>query len=211
MSFPLLRALVVILIASIGLSACSRPGLRPDVQSTVTVLDWQQRQIRLNDIHQWDVSGRIAMQTTDDAWSASMEWQQSGDNYDIRLFGPLGGEALSIKGQQDFVELTNDDGEIFTAASAAELIYRQTGWRVPVDGLRYWVRALAAPQIPAEHFFNQGGRLSELRQLDWIVYYQDYQQVNNLEMPRKIRLEHGHFTVKLILRDWQLERRLSDT
>jgi len=209
MSAPLLRGLALGLIMLSGLTACSQPMQRPAADSTATVLDWQQRQDHLSEMQQWDVSGRIAMQTTDDAWSASMKWQQTGDDYDVRLFGPLGGEALSIKGRQDHVLLTNDDGETFSAADAATLIYRQTGWQVPVDGLRYWVRALAAPQAAAERFFDPAGRLSELHQSGWIVYYKDYRVVNNLEMPRKLRLVNQHFTVKLILRDWQLKPRLS--
>jgi len=211
MSFPLLRVLLLGLVMLFGLSACSLPNLRSDAESTVTLLDWQQRQDRLNDIQQWDVSGRIAMQTTNDAWSASMKWRQAGDDYDIRLFGPLGGKALSIKGRQDQVLLTNDDGETFSEANAATLIYRQTGWEVPVDGLRYWVRALAAPQAPAEHFYDQAGRLSELHQSDWTIYYQDYLVISNIEMPRKLRLVNEHFTVKLVLRDWQLEDRSDDS
>ena len=133
-----------------------------------------------------------------------MRWQQTDNDYDLRLFGPLGGTVLSIKGGEDYVFLTTDKGETFSERSAAGLIYRQTGWDIPVDGLRYWSRALVLPEVPAKQVFDHSGRLSELRQSDWTIYYEDYRLIDDLEMPRKIRLENAHFTVKLILRDWQL-------
>lgn len=202
--FSPLRALALAFMVLFGLSACTQTNLRTDTRSDAKQRDWSQRLEQLNAIQQWDVSGRIAMQTPDDAWSASMSWKQTGDDYDIRLFGPLGGKALSIKGGEGYVFLTTDKGETFSEVNAARLIYRQTGWQVPVEGLRYWARALAVPESPSKQVFDQVGRLSELHQSDWTIYYQDYRIVNNLEMPRKIRMVNEHFTVKLILRDWQL-------
>ena len=51
---------------------------------------------------------------------------------------------------------------------------------------------------------DQQGRLQELKQSGWVIHYESYQEAGLLEMPRKMRLEHENFTVKLILRDWQL-------
>jgi len=197
-----LRVLVLATLVLQGLAACSVSEIRPESVSTV---DWPERQALVSKIGQWDVSGRIALQTTDDAWSASIKWQQSRDSYDIQLFGPLGGKALSIQGRENYINLITDKGETFTASSAVDLIYRQTGWQIPVDGLRYWARALPMPEVPAEKIYDQAGRLSELRQSNWTIYYQDYRPIDNLLMPRKIRLESEHFTVKLILKDWQLD------
>jgi len=207
MSFSFSRALALAIMVLLGLSACTQANLRTDTPSDARLRNWPQRLKQLNAIRQWDVSGRIAMQTTDDAWSASMSWKQIGNDYDIRLFGPLGGKALSIKGSEDYVFLTTDKGETFSDVSAVRLIYRQTGWQVPVEGLRYWARALAAPEAPSRQVFDQVGRLSELHQSDWTIYYQDYRIINNLEMPRKMRMVNEHFTVKLVLRDWQLARK----
>jgi len=113
--------------------------------------------------------------------------------------------ALAIKGGEDYAYLTTDKGEIFSEANAASLIYHQTGWQVPVEGLRYWARALEVPELPSKQVFDPAGRLTELHQSDWTIYYQDYRIINRLEMPRKVRMENEHFTVKLILRDWHLK------
>jgi outer membrane lipoprotein LolB len=147
------------------------------------------------------------MQTEDDAWSASLKWRQNTADYDLVLYGPLGRRVMSVTGGQGHVILTTDEGETFTDSSASALIYRQTGWQVPVENLHYWTRALEVPGQAAARSYDSAGRLSELSQSDWVVYYEDYQVVGQLEMPKKLRLVHQQLTVKLILRDWQLERR----
>lgn len=186
-------------------AACSVPLTQPDAELRSGLLSWDQRQSRLRNIHTWAVDGRIAMQTADDAWSASMKWQQNNADYDLKLYGPLGRNLMSVIGGDDYVILTTNDGETFSESSASSLIYRQTGWQVPVEYLRYWARAMAVPDIPANHRHDNLGRLLQLNQSGWEITYQGYEAVGELEMPRKIRLEHKQFSVKLIMRDWQLE------
>lgn len=197
----------IVAAAAIMLSILNACSLSPAIQAdrTMSPADWQQRQQLIQTMQAWFVIGRIAMQSPDDAWSASMDWKQAGNNYDINLYGPLGGRVISIEGRPDQVILTNDDGETYTELNASQLIYRHTGWQIPVEGLRHWARAIAAPGDVAEHYFDESGRLSELRQSDWVIRYQDYQQVNGLMMPRKLRLTNKYLTVKMIIRDWRFQ------
>ena len=169
--------------------------------------DWEQRQSFLADINAWAVNGRIAMRTAEDAWSASLKWQQHNADYDLELYGPLGRKLMSVTGSDDYVILTTDEGETFSESSASSLIYRQTGWQVPVEHLRYWARAMTVPGILANSQYDDLGRLSQLKQSDWDITYQDYQVLGQLEMPRKILLLHREFSVKLIMRDWELEQK----
>jgi len=198
MNIALTRALAVLLL--LLPTACSLPVQRP----AEGLMDWAQRQSYLTQIDTWTVDGRIAMQSQDDAWSASLKWQQQNTDYDLKLFGPLGRKALSVIGGEDYVILITDEGETFSESSATSLIYRQTGWQVPVENLRYWARAMAVPGQAEISQYDEQGRLQELSQSGWVIHYESYQEAGQLEMPRKMRLEHEHFTVKLILRDWQL-------
>jgi outer membrane lipoprotein LolB len=198
------RALALVLM--LLTAACSVPLTQPDVGSRSGLLDWDQRQSFLKGINAWGVDGRIAMRTANDAWSASLKWRQHKADYDLELYGPLGRKLMSVTGSDDYVILTTDEGETFSESSASSLIYRQTGWQVPVEYLRYWARAMVVPGIPANSRFDDLGRLSHLNQSEWDITYQDYRILGQLEMPRKIRLSHREFSVKLIMRDWQLEQ-----
>lgn len=198
MKISLTRALAALLL--LLPTACSLPVQQP----ADGLMDWAQRQSYLVQVDTWTVEGRIAMQSQDDAWSASLKWQQKNADYDLKLFGPLGRKALSVIGGEDYVILTTDEGETFSESSATSLIYRQTGWQVPVENLRYWARAMAVPGQTQISRHDQQGRLQELKQSGWVIHYESYQEAGLLEMPRKMRLEHENFTVKLILRDWRL-------
>ena len=189
------------------LTACSMPVTRTDSAAKTSLLNWNERLAYLQQTDEWGVSGRIAMRTPEDAWSASLKWQQRDTDFDIQLFGPLGGKALSVTGGKDYVVLTTDEGETFSEQNAAALIYRQTGWHVPVDSLHYWARAMQIPGQDALVEHDKNGRLTRLQQAGWDIHYQDYQVVDQLEMPRKLRLENKNFTVKLIFRGWQLGQR----
>lgn len=189
----------------IMVAGCSMPLTR-DTAAT-TLLSWQERQNYLQQLRAWSVNGRIAMRTPKDAWSASLKWQQQGGNYDIELFGPLGGKALSVSGGSDYVVLTTDEGDTFSQQNASMLIYEQTGWQVPVESLNYWARAMPVPGEVAQLEHDEQGRLSRIQQAGWDIRFQDYQVVNQLVMPRKLRLESRHFTVKLVFRNWQLDKR----
>jgi outer membrane lipoprotein LolB len=205
MFFNRLRTVAIVGILLSFLNACSSLQPKSGDLAMSDAVDWQHREQLIQAVREWDVSGRIAMRTDNDAWSASMKWKQAQDNYDIELFGPLGGRVVSIEGGKHYVSLTNDEGKTYTEINATQLIQRHTGWQMPVEDLRYWARAIAAPGSSAEYFYDESGRLSGLHQSGWVIEYQDYQLVEGLLMPRKLRLSNRHFTLKMLFRNWQFQ------
>lgn len=183
-------------------SACTPPWVKPQPGEDTTI-DWHERRLLLADRPDWRAKGRMAMQTADDAWSASMSWIQIGDLYEMELFGPLGGRRLLIEGGRDHVILTTAEGEKFAERSAQRLIERQTGWVMPVDSLRYWVQGMLAPGGSGEEIFDDRGQLQELRQSGWTVRYRGYQDIDGIPMPRKVSLQSKLLKIKFSIRDWR--------
>jgi len=187
-------------IMLMGLSACATVD-EPRGAPTA-VLDWPARQQVLASLSDWRAVGRVAMQTTDDAWSASIDWDQIAERYEIRLSGPLGGNAMTIIGGPGYVVLETAEGDRYIETNAGRLIESKTGWHIPVEGLKYWALGLTEPGQPADQVFDDKGRLTELRQSGWVIRYQAYRLMENIEMPRKIQLANNHFKVKLVIKDW---------
>ena len=185
-----------------GLSACATLD-QPDTVSQPP-LAWAERQQYLAGLESWKMSGRVAVQTKEDSWSATIRWNQMPARYAINLSGPLGGNAMTIQGGPGYVVMQTSDGEKYSETNPDRLIEAQTGWQIPVAGLRYWAMGLVAPQSPAAQAFDAQGRVSELRQSGWTIQYQRYQRKNQTEMPDKIQLENERFKVKLVVKDWQL-------
>ena len=178
---------VLVLGLVLGLTGCSglttrEPGALPGADS-------------------WVLEGRIALRLEDEGWHAGLLWQQHPDHYYIRLQGPLGQGALELNGGPEGVVLERADGRISRARDPDILLYQETGWQLPVSGLRYWVRGRPLPGLEARSRRDEQGRLVELYQAGWAIRYTDFFATGAL--PRRIELVNGAVRVKLIIDQWQ--------
>lgn len=164
---------------------------------------WQRHSEALKSLHDWRLTGRMAIQTEDEGWHASLDWHQEGDAYDIHLSGPLGGGSVRLTGNEQWVELQKDDGQRVSAADPEWLLYRQLGWRVPVSALRYWVLGLPAPG-QAEWELDPYGHLSLLRQGGWEIRFLDYRREQRLELPGRVFMSNQRAQVRLVVGRWEL-------
>lgn len=195
------RPAVVLLLLAFGwLAGCAARAPRPDSALEVA---WRAHAERVGAVAAWRADGRVAIRIDQEGWTASFGWRQARDRFDIQLAGPFGQGVVELTGDRAGAELIQSDGSRQRAASADELLARQTGWRLPVAGLRHWILGLPAPDRPAERSLDESGRLAELRQDQWAITYDGYQLVDGLEMPRKMRLINGDVQVKLVVAQWR--------
>lgn len=199
-------ALMVVML--LGLSSCAILDEKPADQN-IKPLDWQTRQQLLSSLDDWQVLGRVAMQTDDDAWSASIDWSQEQERYFIQLSGPFNSQAMTITGGPGYAVMVTSDGEKFIETDVNRLLEQHTGWQMPVDGLKYWALGLVDPDQPAQRVFDEQGRLNRLSQSGWTIQYKSYSMQGKVEMPRKIHLENSHFKVKLVFMNWKFDLRES--
>jgi len=151
----------------------------------------------------WGLSGRIAVRAAEEGWHASLRWQQTGEAFRIELSGPLGQGAIRLHSDGGMVHLEAADGMRDQAANADLLLARHTGWRLPVSGLRYWVRGLAVPARPAHWTRGAGGRPAHLRQDGWDIRYTDFQDPSGRgPLPRRIELERDGLQARLVIDSW---------
>lgn len=102
----------------------------------------EQRKAKTQTISSWNIRGALAAKNKNKGWSASMNWVQQGpENYQIRLMGPLGSGAVLINKSGNTITF-QDGAKKITSSSADELLAKQTGIRLPVSNLYYWIRGL---------------------------------------------------------------------
>lgn len=196
MSAKLLPLLLILL-----LTACAVTPPRPP--ATSRELAWQERQTRLHPISKWQLTGRLAIQSGDDGWNATLIWQQDADRYQMQLIAPLGQGSLQLEGDSQGVVLRNSEGRSAVAADPDQLILSELGWRVPVSALRYWVLGLAAPG-EATLELDQYGRLDRLRQDGWEVTFLDYVMQGTTELPARLFITNHQAQVRLVIKRWEL-------
>lgn len=187
--------------------SCSTPLPRPaDAQLQQL---WQQHEAALLSVRHWELRGRLAVRADDQGGQATLVWRRDGSHHDIRLGGPLGRGMLQLTQDESGAQLQDAEQRIVRAPSAEELLFRYSGWDLPVENLNYWVRGLPVPDVAMEWELNDNGFLKTLRQETWEVQYQEYVLVDGRNLPRRLSLSNPRKTagqpamqVRLVIERW---------
>src|SRR3990167_4543047 len=124
------------------------PPALPPVENPAAT--WQARQTELRPITAWKIQGRLAMRAAEEGWQASLNWVREGERHRIDLIGPLVRGHLRLTRDDQGAELRDADQHSWRAENPEQLLYRATGWLVPLDGLHYWVLGLPLPDRSEE-------------------------------------------------------------
>lgn len=162
------------------------------------------RDSTLKAIQSFESSGVLAIRTSRDASSLHWQWQQQGSQYFLTLRGPVSFGTVWLKGTPTGVVLVMPDGRTVKAARADQLLLKETGWKLPVSGLYYWIRGLPDPQTPSGKTFDARHRLVLLKQSGWTIRYPEYQSANGIDLPAKITLSTRDINVKIVIRKWRI-------
>jgi outer membrane lipoprotein LolB len=184
------------------MAACST--ITPKPSAPTVQIPWKDRQTSLSNIHSWRLNGKIAVQTTRDSGSATVDWVQNRNQFSISLLGPLGSNGLKLSGQPGRVNLQTSDGKNYSASSPEQLLAEKWGFHLPVSNMNYWIRGLPAPGPSANTRFDSYGRLSELVQQGWDVQYQSYSHIGRMELPERISITSSSLKVKIVVYQWNV-------
>ncbi|NOY62085.1 MAG: outer membrane lipoprotein LolB [Gammaproteobacteria bacterium] len=197
-------------MALLLLAACTTT---PSIKHSPEQLEelWQAHQQQLKRISNWEIDGRAAVRANNDGGQISLSWQQQADHYTIELSAPFGQGVVKLKGARDGVAASFPDEEEVYATDVAALLHERLGWRVPVNGLQYWVLGLPAPDAAAQRKLDGSGRLARLQQSQWRVDFKRYTTVDGLSLPKKITLNRDGLRIKLIIDQWHVARRADET
>jgi outer membrane lipoprotein LolB len=196
--------LLWIFTAALFLSSCTT--INPP--STGSFLPWKKRAPTLSRIQNWQLNGKIALQTAEEAGSAMVSWQQHQDQFNLTLSGPLGMNPLQLSGQPGRVTLLTANGKKYEAESPEQLLSQQWGWHLPLSHLHYWIRGLPAPGIPSLLVWDKAQHVSQLKQANFDIQYIDYIKVADsygvVDLPSRITIVSPFIKIKIIVYEWKL-------
>jgi outer membrane lipoprotein LolB len=178
---------------------------------------WQARQTALRAVTAWRLQGRLALRAAEEGWQADIAWVREGARQQIDLSGPLGRGHLRLTQDGSGAELRDAQRRRWRAANAGELLYRVTGWFVPLDGLDDWMLGLPAPGPVAQLELDDQGRLKTLVQSGWDIRFLRYARQDGLDLPEKIFMKRQGGTnaqdaavqVHLLIERWTLDEKNS--
>lgn len=199
-TFFLISALMLMLTGC-GFNKADRQSAQPALNKKVSK---QSRQNKLMALRTWRVSGAISIRVQGKTEIGSFTWSQNGRGYDFRTFGPLHMAGVRIQGSPGSVRLYKDAGKPIIAPTPEKLMQDQLGWSLPLANFRYWGRAIPAPGISAQKSYDSFGHLAQLNQQGWRIQYQSYQGVDELDLPKTIKLNNRNVQVKIVFKRWRL-------
>jgi|TARA_B110000503_G_scaffold53778_1_gene86354 outer membrane lipoprotein LolB len=190
---------IIFLLLTILVSSCA---INKD-HSLLNIISWEQHLNKIAQLDHWILQGKIGYRDSKEGGTAWISWDQQGDDFDVRLSGPLGVGATRITGNEYYAQLQRGARQPDTAKSAEELTELLFGWRWPVKQLRFWVRGIAAPSSSKmASSYNRDGTLNSLKQSGWTLQFFDYQEIEDWKLPGNIQGNKGAYQFNLKIKKW---------
>ena len=193
---------VLALSALLLLTACASSPLRSP--------GWQAHRSSVTGVTDWQLDGRLNIRQGRESDTVNLNWKQSGDRVSIRLSAT----ALSLGGVliegDDTLVVIEKSGEEPRALPGLDALSREfLDYDFPAAYLRWWVRGLPVPSLPATPVLDQNQLLSSLVQTApggqrWELSYENYERVGAVILPRRINLSSQGVLLRFLIGDWRL-------
>lgn len=169
------------------------------------IQDWPRRSAALQALTQYQFSGRLAVASGGEGFSAGLQWQQQQQRSAVRFQAPLGFNAAQIDFDGSRLRVTGSDGAVLEGEPAQRGLSEALGFTLPLSSLRYWLAGTSDPaDASAVETLDDMQRLQRLMQSGWLIEYGEYQRVGGEWMPRRLTLNREAVRVRLVINRWQL-------
>jgi len=155
--------------------------------------------------HDFRVMGRVSVRNTQDHFSGNVHWQHTGPEDHILLLSPLGQTVAEIWSNRDQASLLTTKQEEFHARNVEDLTEEILGWRLPLNGLQYWIQGTHSPVSTAKIELDSDDRIVAIHQDGWQILYVRYfaaQSGQNIIRPRIIELQYDDLKIRMVVDNW---------
>jgi len=147
--------------------------------------------------------GKIAVRGPGDAFSASFDWIQTGEAFDIELWGPLGQGRVHLRGDGRRLTVTDARGATTSGISAEPFMASALGWSVPISALPFWVRGRYDPgSSVAEQLRTADGTLASFEQLGWTVAVSRWGESALGPVPLRVVAVQRERRIVIVCKEW---------
>jgi len=169
---------------------------------------WAAEQEKRQQVNNWEIRGRLGVQTQTTGGSMDIIWKNADQDYSIRLIAPLGAGGYQIQGNSDYAEIRFPDGQT-NMVSNMDLVFSSIfDIDLPASAVKDWIRGLPSKALTVEQIsWNEQGLLAKIKQSGWNVEMTKYTG-SEILMPHAIYLsrdDDSELDVRLILRRWLVD------
>jgi outer membrane lipoprotein LolB len=164
-------------------------------------LDPQARATRLRAVEDWQMSGRLAVNTGERAFQARFRWHQTPAELTLTVSGLLGAGGFQISGNAEQLTVLSR-GEVRRLIDPEPELSALFGWWLPVTSLESWLLGLPDGRFPGQLEFGADGMPGGLDQRLWRIRYDEFQLAEGILIPKKITLAHAPLQLELSVDRW---------
>ncbi len=169
---------------------------------------WAAEQKKRQQINNWEIRGRLGVQTQTTGGSMDIIWKNADQDYSIRLIAPLGSGSYWVQGNSDYAEIRFPDGKIDMVSNIDLVFTSILDINLPASAVKDWIRGLPSKTLTVEQIsWNKQGLLTKIKQSGWNVEMTKYTG-DKILMPHAIYLsrdDDSELDVRLILRQWLVD------
>lgn len=193
---------VAALLCTATLTACATLPTGSDGMS------FERRRAMLENIHHWQMRGRLTVDTGDRGVQGRFNLSQDGDAIELVVRNAIGAGVLRVAGPPDALTVTAR-GETRTLTDPERELSELVGWWLPVASLPSWLLGFPDGEFRAATELGHDGTLASLEQRLWRVSYPAYGLAplgasgEHVLVPRRIEMSHGDLTLRLTIDDWE--------
>ncbi|WP_293749076.1 lipoprotein insertase outer membrane protein LolB [uncultured Paraglaciecola sp.] len=165
-------------------------------------LNSSSHQLSLKQQEHWSIKGKLGFKSPDKKQSANFRWQQTQQQYQLNLTSIIGTSLLKMQGNEEVATLVADD-ETYQDSDPSHLIWRVTGWQIPVEKMRFWIKG--QHQNNDKVITSEQGWVSQLQPIcnnckNWLINYDNYKLIDNIWLPHKVVLRNKSNNSQLLVR-----------
>lgn len=204
-SFPLAISLACLMLIS---CATVKEQVEKQTPASLQPVGWIAEKVKRQQVSNWEIRGRLGLQTEKTGGSMDIIWKQAGEDYTIRLIAPLGAGNYMIQGGKDFAEIRFPDGEKQIVDNVDDIFASALDVDLPTSAIKDWVRGLPAGALPVKQIeWNEQGLIKRVKQSGWNVEMTRYSGTK-VSMPHSVfvsRENNDDLDVRLVLRQWLVD------
>ncbi len=180
----------LLMACAVLVSGCAQQSVKQRDEYNLQVMQYLYAQ------EKWRFEGRLAIDSQEESFSGTINWQHQPFKDVIKLAGPMGQGRLSVIITSGAVVVDDGDKQRVYLQSPEKVFAKYVAVVVPVCALRYWVLGLVEPGRSYTEF-DKG-----FVQRDWRVDYRQMQIEEGMLLPRKINFKNKQTKIKLIIDQW---------
>ena len=152
----------------------------------------------------WRATGRVAIRTPADGWSASFDWTERDGRGEATVRGPFGAGAAQITRSAESIRIATPRGEPIDVPAPFDALepalVARLGFPLPLAELRFWLLGVPAPRQAS------AGTAGAFDQAGWTVRAEEYAPAAGAPapLPRRLVLTREGTRIRVVVDRWQV-------